>query len=209
MRRVFFALIVLIASATLVSIACGGYPTGPDNGSGNGNVTVRITDSPFSDARAVLVTFTEVSAKLDDNDGKEESVDDQDDREERINLAFAGGATSRTCDLKKLAGPQDVLGTGALPLGHYEQIRLKVSTATIYFDNPSSGPACAPSIPPPPGRSAPLTIPSGIVKLNREFDVKTSTATTIVLDFDGDKSIQENGNGRFMMKPVIRVVSVQ
>jgi hypothetical protein len=33
--------------------------------------------------------------------------------------------------------------------------------------------------------------------------------TTIVLDFDGDKSIKETGNGRFMMSPVIGVKSVQ
>src|SRR5262245_57632631 len=136
MRRLLLALVVLVASATLVTVACGGYPTSPDGG-GNGTLTVRITDSPFSDARAVLVTFTEVSAKLDDHDGRAEAEDDAEDREDRLRLAFTGGADSRTCDLKKLTGPQDVLGTGPLPQGHYEQIRLKVSSATIYFDNSS------------------------------------------------------------------------
>jgi hypothetical protein len=66
--------------------------------------------------------------------------------------------------------------------------------------------------------SASLTIPSGEVKLNNEFTV-AGTGTKIVLDFDGDQSIHQtgsgNGNGRgnssskYMMSPVIRVVSVQ
>jgi hypothetical protein len=47
------------------------------------------------------------------------------------------------------------------------------------------------------------------VKLNRQFDVPAGGATTILLDFDGDRSIHETGNGRYMMRPVIAVVSVQ
>jgi hypothetical protein len=29
------------------------------------------------------------------------------------------------------------------------------------------------------------------------------------VDFDGDKSVNQTGNGRYMMSPVIAVVSVQ
>jgi hypothetical protein len=47
------------------------------------------------------------------------------------------------------------------------------------------------------------------VRLNREFDLTSTTATTILLDFDGDQSVRETGNGRFMMTPVIAIVSVQ
>ena len=68
--------------------------------------------------------------------------------------------------------------------------------------------------------NAPVDIPSGEVKLNNEFTV-TGSATTMLLDFDGDQSIHQTGsgngngngngnkNGKFMMSPVIRVVSVQ
>lgn len=124
-------------------------------------------------------------------------------------LPFSPASPSRTCDLKKLTGAQDVLGTGPLPTGHYTQIRLVVQSATVYFDNPSSGPACAPSVAPPAGNSAPLEIPSGKIKLNREFDVTSGNVTTITLDFDGDRSINQTGSGKFIMKPVIAVVSVQ
>lgn len=61
----------------------------------------------------------------------------------------------------------------------------------------------------PAGRSAPVEIPSGEVRLNRQFDLTANAATTILLDFDGDQSVRETGNGRYMMTPVITVVSVQ
>jgi hypothetical protein len=123
-------------------------------------------------------------------------------------LTFADSASTRTCDLKKLVDAQDVRGVGPLAAGHYTQLRLQVSSATLYFENPSEGPACAPSIPVPAGRSARVDIPSGEVRLNREFDVPEGGATSILLDFDGDRSINQMGNGGYRMTPVIGVVSV-
>jgi len=51
-------------------------------------------------------------------------------------------------------------------------------------------------------------VPSGDLKLNREFDL-TTAQTTITLDFDGDRSIKQTGNGKYMMNPVVSVVSVK
>ena len=102
-----------------------------------------------------------------------------------------------------------MLGVGTLPAGHYTQIRLVVSSATIYFENAAGGDPCAPTIATPSGRHAALDIPSGEVKLTRPFDVAASGGTTMVLDFDGDRSIHQTGNGRYLMRPVIAVVSVQ
>jgi hypothetical protein len=188
----------LVGLALVATSACGGSSTGPSGGSGT--LTMMLKDSPYTDAKAVLVTFSEVSAhRADQTDGT------------WSRLAFAGSAPTRTCDLKKLQNAQDVLGTGPLASGHYTQVRLVVSSAAVYFDNAATvpaGAACASAITAPVGRNAPLEIPSGEVKLNREFDIASST-TTILLDFDGDKSIRETGNGRFMMSPVIAIVSVQ
>jgi len=171
-----------------------------------GSLTVRLTDSPFSNAKALLVTFSEVTVhRADPGDWK--------------TLPFASGS-SRTCDLKKLNGATDVLGVGSLPAGKYTQIRLHITSAALYFDNASATGPCAPQIAAPAGTSASVEIPSGEVKLNNEFTV-ASTGTTILLDFDGDQSVHQtgsgNGNGRgnssgpikYMMAPVIRVVSVQ
>ena len=192
-------IISLVAGlAAVASYACGSNPASP---SGAGTLTLMITDSPYSDAKAVLVTFSEVSAHLSSSS----------ESDGRTSLKFAADATSRTCDLKKLEHAQDVLGVGALPPGHYTMVRLVVSSATIYFDNalPADARACAATVTPPAGRRATLTIPSGEVKLNREFDVAASGATTMLLDFDGERSIHETGNGSFRMTPVVGVVSVQ
>jgi len=192
---------LVTALALLVGLAvagCGGSsPTSPS--SSGGTLRVMLTDSPFTDAKSLLVTFSDVSvhrSDLPDDTGW-------------TKLTFSNSATSRTCDLKKLQNAQDILGTGSLTAGHYTQIRLTVSSAKLYFENAASGNACDATIAAPGGRSADVTIPSGEVKLNREFDVSSSGATTLTLDFDGDRSVRETGNGVFMMSPVITVVSVQ
>ena len=188
-------LIVLAAVAALAagSAACSDSPSSPSLSGGNFNV--RLRDTPFTDAKAVLVTFSSVRAHRSDSDWTV--------------VPFINAATSRTCDLKKLETSEDILGTAALPAGHYTQLRLVVQSATLFFDNASTGTACAAAITPPAGASATLDIPSGEVKLNREFDVSSGTTTTMLLDFDGDKSVRETGNGQFMMSPVIGVASVQ
>ena len=156
-----------------------------------------MKDSPFTDAKALLVTFSDVSVhRADQADSAWTKV------------PFPGGATSRTCDLKKLQTAQDILGTGELATGHYTQVRLTVSNAALYFDTASVGAACAPAIAAPAGRSAVVDVPSGEVKLNREFDI-TGATTTMLVDFDGDRSVRETGNNRYLMTPVIGVVSVQ
>jgi hypothetical protein len=222
---------MIAASLALAAVAAGcgenGSPTAPgadssaasssssggSGGSGatqaaNGSLAIHLTDSPFSDAKALLVTFNAVSVHRADGDSWQ-----------TINFTSGG---QRTCDLKKLNGPVDVLGVGSLPAGKYTQVRLVVASANIYFDNPSAGSACASSIAAPAGASAAVDIPSGEVKLNHEFTL-TTAGSTMLLDFDGDQSIHQtgsgngNGNGqgksgsntKYMMSPVIRVVSVQ
>ena len=55
---------------------------------------------------------------------------------------------------------------------------------------------------------ADLRIPSGEVKLNRGFTLAADKTTTMVIDFDGDKSIHQTGNGTYMMSPVIGITRV-
>lgn len=155
----------------------GGGSTG--GGSGVGRLAVNMTDSPFSDAMAVLVTFSEVSVHHTGSGWE--------------TLPFADGGGSRTCDLKRLEGPVDILGVGSLPAGKYTQIRLTVASASIHFDNASAGDICAPTIAAPDGLQGTVEVPSGVVKLNRGFTVPEGGQTTITLDFDGDKSIKQKG----------------
>lgn len=182
--------LVVALTAGIAASACGGSGTGP---SGSGTLRMMLTDSPFRDAKALLVTFSEVDVhKSDIPDGTWTKV----------------MVTERTCDLKRLESAQDSLGTGTLTSGHYTQVRLVVTKAVVYFDNPTIGDACTATA--PIGMHADVTIPSGEVKLNREFEVPEGGATTMLLDFDGDRSVHEAppGSGQYMMSPVISVMNV-
>jgi hypothetical protein len=189
-------------SSTAPTSASGVARSAPVPRDGTSSLTVMLQARPFKDAKALLVTFSEVDVHAS-NGGW-------------IPVSFAGGALSRTCDLKKLETGQDILGVGPLPAGHYTQLRLVVTNAAIYFQNAASGPACAPAIPAPAGTNALVDVPSGELKLNREFELASGGGATILLDFDGDRSVKlagndngrGNGGGKYIMTPVIGIVSV-
>ncbi len=174
------------AALIAMAIGCGG----PTNATPSGNFRVMLKDTPFGDAKAVLVTFSDVSVHA------------------------SGGAwttvltTPRTCDLKQLQNAQDVLGATTLTAGHYTQVRLTVSSAALYWQNAAPAGACAASIT-VGGDYSTIEVPPGQLILNRPFDVGSAGTITMLIDFDGDKSINQTGNGAYMMQPVISVVSVQ
>jgi len=185
-----------------MTVACGGggdsstAPTGTGGSGSGGTFTVRVTDSPYGSARAVLITFGSVEAQDAGGNWKK--------------LPFAGGSATRTCDLKKLQNSaQDVLGTGAMSPGSYSHVRLTIQSAKIYFDNSSSSPTpCAASIPEPAGASFPFTLAPASGDVNGVFTVTSDTSVTVLLDFDGESSIHSNNPNSYTMSPVLRVVSV-
>jgi len=177
----------------VVALSCGGDSgTAPDGG---GTLVIQMHDAPFNDAQAVLVTFSDVSVRSDGGDME--------------GLAFEGGG-SRTCDLKRLEdGHNEVLASGSPPEGRYTQIRLVIADATLFFEGDTPLPACRATRHNPGGRDRAVNVPSAVVTLDREFEVRENTRTTVTLDFDGEKSFLEGGAaGLFNLNPVIRVVSV-
>jgi hypothetical protein len=191
---------VIAVAVGLATFGCGGSPTAPSDGasaSGSpGTLNLRITDSPYSKAKAVLVTFSEVTAQREGNGTK---------------VPFADpSASTWTCDLKKLQnGAQDLLATARPSAGVYTELRLVVHSAKIFFDNSAVSPTpCARSIPEPAGASFPLTMVGREVRLNGSFGLASDAATTILIDFDGESSIRQTG-AEYMMDPVVRIVSVQ
>ena len=89
-----------------------------------------------------------------------------------------------------------MLGSELLPAGHYTQIRLNVIKATIHFDNKSTSlTACAPSITVPGTQFTDVRVASGEVKLNGEFRLDPGATVELLLDFDGNQSIRQQGGG--------------
>src|SRR5262245_63757114 len=120
-------------------------------------------DMPFNDAQAVFVTFADVSVRRDS--GNMEKLD------------FDGGGT-RTCDLKKLEdGHSELLASASPPEGHYNQIRIAIGSAHLYWENKTNPPACQPRHSAPGGRDREVSIPDAerVVTLDREFDVQKNT----------------------------------
>jgi hypothetical protein len=105
--------------------------------------------------------------------------------------------TTQTYDLLELRnGAMALFADHLLDPGHYTQIRLKVTDGcSVIVD----------------GQPHDLNIPSGYqsgVKINHQFEIQEDVTYELLLDFDAEKSIIEQGNGQYQMKPVIRAIAV-
>lgn len=198
---------VLSVAALLVSFACGSSPTGPSDASGGstpasagapGSLTVRITDrGAYQSARAVLVTFSEVSVLRGDN---------------WTRLPFPDpNASTWTCDLKKLEnGNADFLGSGKPQQADYTWVRVMVESATLYPNNSAvSATPCARTIPPPAGDAYQVAIAQKEGKDNGAFPVTSTDARTLLIDFNSDASITDLGGKNYSLTPIVRLLSVQ
>ena len=102
-------------------------------------------------------------------------------------------APNQTYNLLDLAKNDVLLGQANLPSGTYTQVRLFVSSATV---TDSTG-------------THDVTVPSGSqtgLKINVDYDLNPNEVTTILLDFNVDKSLVKQGNGQYRLQPVIPAV---
>lgn len=102
-----------------------------------------------------------------------------------------------TYDLLQLRnGVSAALVDGQLPPGDYTQMRLVL------------GAGCSVDV---DGQSHELSVPSGMrsgLKLNHPFTIGDDAIYEVTLDFDAARSIHRTGNGRYMLRPVIRAMAV-
>ena len=93
-------------------------------------------------------------------------------------------------DLTREAAP---LGSAGVPLGTYTQVRLFVSDVQVVDDQGTHD----------------VTVPSGLqtgIKVNIGATVTGGDITTILLDFNVEKSLRRQGNGQYLLQPVILAV---
>lgn len=194
----------------LLSSALAGCAASDDAGEGSASLYVKdkVTDE-YREVHVVFQTATIHQAGGDDNEdedaaGDEDETDDNDtDETEDADEAGdddddeAGGwrelVANRTSgidvDLLNATGANAVfLGEAELPAGHYTQIRVHVQEAyAITMD----------------GDRVELSVPSGIVRVVRSFEVEDGEETRIILDFDLERSIVCTGQGACHLRPVI------
>jgi hypothetical protein len=119
----------------------------------------------------------------------------------RVHMASAGNNSTagwysiveeeQEFDLIQLQNVTELLGETNLSAGKYTQIRLEVVSAEITINGTDV---------------FTLTIPSGEVKLIKGFWIYENETTVLTLDFDVYESVHQTGNGKFMMRPTIKVI---
>jgi hypothetical protein len=189
----------LLASSALAAaslVACGGggggstAPTQPPVAT-LGTLSVSLTDAPACGFDAVNVTVSKVRVN------KSGTANETDAGWTDITLSPA-----KKINLLNLTnGALEALGQTSLEAGHYSQLRLVLDPNTNGTANTvlPSGKTTEVAL------DTPSAVQSGI-KLVGEFDVAAGQKSDVVLDFDACKSVLTKGNGKYSLKPVIKMV---
>ncbi len=151
------------------------------------SISLRLTDAPIDDLVRAVVTFTAVELKRQAGDGwikftlkKPESID---------LMALQGGNTA------------DLLANVTADADDYKELRLYTSgdSGDNFVELATGG-------------TRPLQIPGGSssgLKIKQNFTITEMQAASFVVDFDLRQSIRSPGkSGKYMLKPVMRMVSV-
>jgi Domain of unknown function (DUF4382) len=182
----------LLMAAFLV--ACG---SSDDGGSAAGTMSVSLTDAPACGFDQVNVTVSKVRVH------QSSSADDK-----------AAGWTDITLDPPKKINLLDFndptkpihvepLGLTPLEPGHYTQLRL------VLVPNTGSLPLANSVVLSGTTDEIPLDTPSGVqsgIKLIHQFTVNSGQRVDLLLDFDACKSVLQTGNGKYKLKPMIKVI---
>jgi hypothetical protein len=79
----------------------------------------------------------------------------------------------------------------------------------IVFDNGTTSPTpCAPTIAEPAGAAFSLNLAPATGEVNGVYAITTDGALNVLLDFDANASIKDQGNQRYDLSPVLRLMSV-
>jgi hypothetical protein len=151
------------------------------NSTGQGGITIRLTDAP-ANYQQVNVDIQKVSVHLVPNSGKADWID--------LNTK------SGVYDLLKLQNGIDtaIVDTTKLAAGKITQMRLILgSNNTVMADSVLHN----------------LTVPSGSktgIKLIGHVIIDPNKTVSVLIDFDAYESIVLNGNGKYHLKPTIKVL---
>ncbi len=94
-------------------------------------------------------------------------------------------------DLLDVIGVEAILGSVATAAGSFTQIRMDVTKVEGLTSNDTAYTA---------------TVPGEKLKIVRPFNVEDGVKTILILDFDGDKSLIVTGAGKFLFKPVVKLL---
>ncbi|MBI4287940.1 MAG: DUF4382 domain-containing protein [Chloroflexi bacterium] len=117
----------------------------------------------------------------------------------QIEVFLSAGENSRwitiaqepqTFDLLRIAEVQKFLGQQQVDPGTYTKVRFLISEATVVVK----------------GVERPAQVPADSFSLVRPFIVEEGKTTSVLLDFDGARSLNVTGQDQFVMTPVVNVM---
>ena len=192
MRHHALVSIGISAVALALLCACGGTGSATVQ-SGHGTLSVHLTDAPIDLANVQSVIVTLAGVIVYPQESMDTSLTDPAGTDLRPIVLLTHPATF---DLLTLTGgATELLASGEVPVGDYERIRLEISDATLIYTD---------------GTSEPLKIDSNKVDVPIPFHILEGAETGVTLDFDAAASVQvnETGNGKLILRPVVTPVSV-
>ena len=153
------------------------------NTTGQAQLQVRLTDSPFPDAKEVWVDIQQVQVIMSDTSNP---------------IVLDGSHPGLYNLLDFTNGKDTLLADAMIPPGTISQIRLILGDNNYIITNENE--------------KIPLKTPSGQqsgLKVQVHQEVTGGILYRLILDFDAGKSIVKAGNsGNYILKPVLRILSL-
>lgn len=165
-----------------------------------GILSVTMTDAPACGFDAVNVTVSKVRVHQSDNASENAAgwTDITLNPARKINLLNLNDPTQPNLALESL-------GETPLEAGHYTQLRLVLVPNSNNPNTPLANSVVLENTTAEIALVTPSAVQSGI-KLIHQFDVGSGQRVDLLLDFDACKSIVKTGNGKYILKPVIKVI---
>jgi hypothetical protein len=179
----------IVVVLSILAVACGSSSSSDDDPE-TGLMSLDVTDAPIDDASSVVVQFSEVQIR-----GEDES--------QNIDFIFD---PPKSIDLLTLQGSEteELFTDEPVPAGTYNEIRLII--------NAEEGTEDTYIVLEEGGAQHDMTVPSGSqsgLKVKGSFMVPANSSADFTLDFDVRKSIVQSGNPsdpKYHLKPVLRIV---
>ncbi|MEZ5330928.1 MAG: DUF4382 domain-containing protein [Thermoanaerobaculia bacterium] len=178
-------LLPALLGALLLGTGCGdsnGTPTEPMPGEGTGTLTLEMTDAPIDGVSELWVYVS------------------------GIDLKPSGSPLVRLRPPELEAGLYDllelrdglsvILYDAGVPAVEYEFIEIELDEERSFLVETAE-----------PGTEVPFRIASGKAKLaGGPFGVRRDGTTSVLFDFDAERSLRRKGNGDYLLKPVLRIL---
>jgi hypothetical protein len=178
-NRLRIATLAGFAVALLVSwLVACSDSDSPSAPTGSTVLRVELTDAPTDELAAVNVYISGLTVKP--VDGPVERITND------VGLV----------DLLSLQDSSELLVIAEVEPGDYEFIRVELNEAASSVVDAATN------------EQLPLKIPSTEIKVLGGFVVAPDQTTTVLLDFDANQSLVQQGNGNWLLKPVIVLAGV-